>query len=113
MRLRLLIALITSFTLTAPLFAACDWTTTPGNKAKQTCDAVIGTAAEPLSLLHLAGANGASVITFDNTGSQKLRVGGLAGVSNWGAMTLNLRWDGNYFNLDDASKNYPPPGKRK
>ncbi|HJR05969.1 MAG TPA: tail fiber domain-containing protein [Pyrinomonadaceae bacterium] len=63
----------------------------------------IGTS-NPASLLHLAGPNGVNGITLDTPGNQKFRFQTVAGVNNWGAVTINSIYN-NGWNLDDQNTN--------
>lgn len=64
----------------------------------------IGTQS-PVSLLHLAATNGAAAVTFNTYNSvQKLRFQTLAGIPNWGGMTMNAIYNSGWI-LDDTTLN--------
>jgi hypothetical protein len=63
----------------------------------------IGTS-NPASLLHLSGPAGVNGITLDTPGNQKFRFQTVAGVPNWGAVTMNSIYN-NGWNLDDQNVN--------
>jgi hypothetical protein len=63
----------------------------------------IGTNA-PQSLLHLAGPAGVSTLTFNSPGVQRFRFGTQAGLQNWGALTINSRYESGWY-LDDTAVN--------
>ncbi|MFL6229011.1 MAG: tail fiber domain-containing protein [Pyrinomonadaceae bacterium] len=63
----------------------------------------IGTTS-PASLLHLAGPAGVNAITLNTPGSHRFRFQTVAGVPNWGALTLNSIYNSGW-QLDDTSTN--------
>jgi hypothetical protein len=76
---------------------------TSGNTNYPNGNVGIGTT-EPESLLHLAGPNGASTITFNTPGTHKFRLQTIPGILNWGAMTLNAKYNAGWY-LDDTTTN--------
>jgi hypothetical protein len=65
----------------------------------------IGTA-NPASLLHLSGPGSAAAITFDTPGNQRFRFQSVAGIPNWGGLTLNANYtyQAGWF-LDEVNTN--------
>lgn len=84
--------------------AQSQWTTN-GNNINNTNTGNVGIGtSNPQSLLHLAGPSGGTAITVNTPGNQRFRFQSVAGIPNWGGLTLNANYNSGW-QLDETSSN--------
>jgi hypothetical protein len=100
----ILVSVVAAGLLITTRSAHAQWLTNGSNIYYNGGNVGIGTSS-PQSLLHLAGPGGVNTLTFDSPGVQKFRFGTISGIVNWGAETINARYTGSAWVLDDTATN--------